>query len=767
MLIQPYIKGQFQNNAGGQFGLMKQSSFWTGDDIVSLSGFPGGDHENLYFEPNTGTILLQPILRAKDFGTAQVPSRSGGLWRDQLAHSTNRLSLVMYDGTPSVAWSAETTTGFLGANVPFSLDLYMGSPPKGTLDSERNAANIYRRITWPSDSAAGENRWRVTLPYEQTPFLEKSTDAGATWTQKGPLYSKIDLHSLGTAHTVRVSLTCMVIEKEMVLWLGDGFGKLGLVLNDGVGYGSGKILLEGKGGYTSFGFSHVRFKPTGHYVSYKHYGPSDMTVGTDHLPAAPEIHPTATSWEGNPLLKTAPSTYAADGESAVGAIENTYTGPDDRNEFDYRITLTAPDLGGSEAGYAAVTPILRYINVVWPPIYDSPALGDWEDLPPLLSYYEKVSFDPSSRVLRRFFRILCRMYAGEFQPAHGVEAVRFWIGYQHKLENGDYGAEPGSFRGYAIANTDANYFSAGRDGMVSFDANDLFWFLGVQFLPRKVHPARWCVYALVRLLLECAGIVPDLYQTLPKNDGGIDFCEFGPNPTGCSHTKFPPFHPGWEELTPITTCLADCQEIEFAWMGQDRDGQFRFEPFDPAMFSGVAKTFTEQGSGDGEEYDEIGLPGQQGALTRFRSVSGVKNSISLVGVNEADGSLFRVTYRDDASITTRTAPNYTGGFRPYTHASNLYVNPEFAETELERIAAWARLPYEGVSVPCLGQPELWPSVDPAMENKLISVSELRTLGTEAIGYIVLANELSFNSPSTFTSAVTGIWNGQDTAPGAS
>ncbi len=747
-LLRPRLTLQYQAAKNQQWGLTTQRTHIGGDNVAVLLGQPDVILDGFYLEPNTSSVILAPVIRSRAFGLAQVdvspsvtPLLSGaGKFRTVENRKTGDLTLSQYDATADVAWAVQTKTQVLDIpNAGFSVDLYLGAPPKATTD--RSKTGIYRKVTWCSDGVAGDNIWRVTVPYQAAATLERSTDAGATWAVEATLDSGIDLSTIRNAGNVKVSVSVMVIGRKMAVWLGDGIDGAATVIRKNASYAAGKIKIEGSGGTTDVGFSRILNEKEGHLISYEHFGPADMAT------PVPEFHFHGTSAAD---LTTASQTI-------TGSIEATFPAT---TTFKYRATMTSPAAASPDDDYSATTPYWDQVTIVWPKIYIPPSADPWLDLEPH-AYEEREIFDPATRILRRYCKITARIYAGEQHPVHGVDAVRAYLSYQHEIDL----SLPESLRGYFIGGTEARLYSVGGDSFIDYEAHDLWWLIEPEFLHRRMFPGRWCVFAVVRALLEAAGIVPDFYDTLPRDDLGSDFCAFGPDPAHCSHTKVG-VHPGWPERFSIMSALTEMADYIFAWMGIDALGQFRFEEFDPTSYTDSIVDFTEHGSAPdpafGGGYDEIGQPGG-GVLQRLRSMTGLKNDGTFVGVDEVSGAFIVKHWRDDQSVNDQGAFNYVGSIRSFMQFSTLYLSDSFTQEALDRTTKWARLPYDETLIPCLGQPDLFPT--PEM-GKLVTAYERRTLGPDPINLFVIEVIHQFTAPGTLLCFVRGLWPGVGDSPGA-
>ena len=718
MNLQPMLKVEYALESHA-IGVMQQASKFSSDTLATLMGIDLPEMDGLHFEPNTGCVILRPVARHRDLGQAHVTTNVNGgdtgLWRDCTKRSTGKKTLAQYNGAAGATWSAQTSAAWLALdNQPFVVSFYFGAVPKA---GSHTSADAYRRVTWPADAASGENMYRVTVSYEEAPYLERSTDAGATWQRQGTIPCPIDLETLRTSANVQLSLTVLPLDDAVLFWLGQDLGRYTKVVRgDGVGYKSGALKFEGKNGVAVFGYSDLRFKASGHYVSARHRGPRDMTpTPAFHLNGA----------------KEADQSYSA-------ALENVYAGD---FEYDYRLSMASPPLAAPDTDVSDRTPLVKQVNVVWPPIYTGPSSGGWTEITGITRYEERFGWDPETRLFSRWMSIEAKNNAGEWREGYGIQAVRVFTGYAHLGFNPDP-------RSYLLGNTRGAYPTQGSDATYRFECRDLLYVLKDAFLTDAIYPARWCVYSLVRALLQHGGIVPDLMATLPV-------CPFGPDPAGCTHTQLGA-HPGWREGTGVLACLAELQAVEYASMGQRWDGQFLFQPFDPDAPYTVSKVFREQASGNGEGFNEI--LAHSGGLLRERDLDGVRNEITFIGIDQATGGVFARHWQDADSLNDRTAPNYTGYRKPEVHIWSGYVSPAFADAALAKRAKWARLPDERVVVPCWGQPWLQPL-------DVIGVQEGRSIGYGSGAYFLTGIQSVFEPPYGYFSVLYGQWTGQGDPPG--
>ncbi|MBW3623648.1 MAG: hypothetical protein KY468_09610 [Armatimonadetes bacterium] len=767
---QPLIEILYANQAQ-VLGLNRQQKKKFGFDVPTLAG-KEADLQHLFIEGMTGQLALAPVVRYRDLGTANVTHAPGdqGIWRETIPEHLHKKVLIQRKTEANSVWNAETQASWLPVdNQPFVIELYYGASPDLGAEPKAGIEDVYRRVTWCSDSAAGENRYRVTFPYGEDPYLEVSADQGATWKNLGGIPCPMDMTELRTSRNIRLSLTVWPLDGEILIWLGQGLNRFSKKVAGS--YKAGKLKFEGKNAFAVIGYGDLRF---GGELYFDTDG-NPRVKGTLRVPKE----------RGPEDMESIEPVFQISGKKAAGQEYTAALGTVDTvaKTFDYTVTMSAPAISEAEP-YAATTPTISHVGGYWPLLYDPPADPVvWTPLTGIHRYDEALSWNPGTRMLSRRFTVVLDNTRSQNRALGGLIVIRIRTGYAHMAGQPGFDAQGlcNVPRGYALARVNVKWNSNGAESYATIEAVDFSYILMDQTIPARIYPARNCIYAVLHHLLEIGGIVPELAQRIPS-------CTLGPDPTvlwdpehpvgaACPHTKFGA-HPGWEMLNPLMACIQECMAAEHATFGVDAFGQFVFHPFDPDLPYALYKIFTEAGT-DGN-YDKIvshGLhQGTEGGLVRRRSLDPVFNAAELGGIDEATGEVIASVEEDLDSIAGDPAfPNALGFRRALREASSIFSNQEFMDGVREKTFKWARLPEERIDpLPAHGQPELqpWDSIDGGL--MVIGAQERRVLGTIPYPYFltdVVSTILSpsmaarLGSPYQYLSTIYGTWTGSSEPPG--
>lgn len=710
--------------ASNATGIMTQVTHLNTDTYATLLSATGLEKEGLFFEPNSECLMNAPSVLWEDLvqddWTFSAPTEAtGGKWRTVTDRALGVQMFSQYDGAVDREWTAESDPSFLTENCAFSVKMQIGPPPKGaTHDRE----NYYRHVIFPSDSLPGEVRYRFALHYGEAPRLEYSVDGGSLYKRIGDIPSAVDLAALRSGKNVEVTLTFMQLDGKTIVWLGDLNRHTLYHRQDGIEVGEtkgGRLGFAGKNGIQTYAFGRIVFRRIGRYHSYALPGPNDMSRA--------------------PGFVIQPETPRTEGVSVSGKIESIDRR---RREFTYTLELQGPPLDEPNDDFSLTTPLVRQVTIVHPPKWSSPPKAGWQDVGGINRIKEYQSLDLKGGMRRRAYEVALDNREGQRALQGGVQAMQLFLGYAHT----------GSFpRGRALGNMRFTMTEAGDESEMTFEAEDLLYILARQPLKDDIYPSQWCVYTLAHLLLEHGGIVPDLQRTFPR-------CQVGPNPANCPHTKMPA-HPGWKTPRMVLSCLEEVRQVIAGIMGQDIEGQFRFEPFDFAPRRRPQKAFYEAGTRDfgigGGALNEIF------SLTRRRNLDDLRNDLHLIGFEQTTGQVFLRHLDNVLTLRSKFDPSYAGylGFAaPLIHESSIYATREFTEYVAQKLLSFIALPGEFVEFSCWGQPTVFP-------GDIIEVNMRRSVG-RGVRYFVEEIVSTWES-GIYLSTIKGRWATVGSAPGYS
>lgn len=721
MILRPLQRLQVSAQANA-IGTMQQAAHVNTDTFYTLLSATGLEKEGLFFERNTGNLMLSPSPVWEDLNlsdwTASAPfGATGGKWREVVDRALSVRTLSQYDATPDREWLLESNAPILAANACFSLKLSLGPCPKAaTHDRE----GYYRQVYFPADSVAGETTYKVDFRYGEAPALYVSNDAGALYSKVGDIPSPVDFGLLRSGKNVEFTLTFLQMDGAAIVWIGDIDRYTLIHRQDGINTGAtpaGKLGFAGRNGAFQVAFAPLRFMRIGRYHSFTQFGPADMTARPQFV-IQPPVPPGA-------------GVSVTGGVETVDRVSRLYT---------YTLELQAEPLDSPNEDYSITTPLVKSCTVVWPPKWNPPPTGGWQDVAGINEIVERRWFDINTGLLHSSLSVELDNNRGQRRVLGGVQAAQLFLGYAHA---GTY------LRGRFLANMRAAIQSKGGTSTVTFEGEDLLYVLARQPLKDDIYPSRWCVYALARLLLQHGQIVPDLLRTIPD-------CPFGPDPA-CPHPKMVA-HPGFKAPRYVLPCLEEVRQVIGGWMGQDQTGQFRFEPFVWTPRKTPVKSFYE-GATDAFGRGGGALNEFLGGLVRTRNLDEVVNDISLVGFDQGTGEVFLRHFEDIRTIRSKydpTSPNYLGFVRPLLHVSSMFSTPEFTDFVGGNLLQFVSLPGEFISIPCWGQPTLFP-------GDIIEVNDRRTVGF-GVRYWITEVTSRWRS-GVSTSMLGGQWIGIGNPPG--
>lgn len=722
--------------ASTPYGLVMQHREAKPDYLDTLLAVTGYDQNGLFFEKNTGSMMLRPAPRAANFSVAElapnVRSGDAGNWVQCPGRSSGIREISQKSAIADVAWSAETNAQILNMDLhPFSMRIRRGPCPKA---GSHTPADYYTHIVWPSDAIAGDNMYRIRFAYEQSPVLEQSTDAGVTWIHGGviPVHGEDGLKIM-RGENFDVTLTILLIKTSIIVWLGSDLNRETLTFNGqgvSVDYKPGKIRVEGKNGTAQFGFSHLRFNKAGFYVSPPRVGPR-------YLDSAVRFH-----FDG--------LTSSLVEQTVTGAIVDRNYG---KREYTYRMDLTSAPITEDDTKedfeYSVTTPVITSVTPIWPCVFKASPAARFVNLPLLKRVEHRAAFDIPNQIVSYSASLIVNNDFGDYIQNHPNQLVRLYGGWEHT------GWFPHPIA-TLTANIDTEWTALRATSEVSMRCSDLLDRMAEMPLRDKILPGGWCVYALVHLLTETMGITPEVTKFIPD-------CESGPTPQ-CEHQKFPKRGLIWEPLTPGLTCLREVQKVAGAVMGTDRYGYFRFYRFRPDAPYRVTSGYNSAGGSAINGYLDA-IIGKYKGVERFSSSREIRNDWTIVGPDEQTGNLFAVHDQNWASIYNRLAPNYKGYISPFIRAWTGYSNRAFAEEELQRIAYWSNLPAEKVRFPTFGQPTEPLSVFRVIDPRTVGYRSHYYL-TENVG---IFDPMQFNNEGAllYESFISGAWTGRGAIPGRS
>jgi hypothetical protein len=377
--------------SGSALGVMVQSTHYNTDSYDLLQGASAVEKAGIFFEPNTRTLMLEPVASPRDLGLSDVTtsaltaSGTPGTWREVTNRATGAASLSQVNGNTDIEFSFETTdAAFLPANAEFAVGLNLWPCPKG---ASHDRDSYFRHLYFPANAPAGEIIYRAAIHYGEEPRLEYTTD-GATaafvsrtayWVEVGTIPSAVDLSALRQGKNVEVTFTFMQLDGKIVAWCGNDLSRFTLAIPTDSSTIAGSLRFEGKNGQAQVDFADLVHKHYGYYVSYPQYGPANMK----------DVKPT---FVVQPALSQS-------GHRVTGQIERINDGT---KEFQYRLTLQATNRGD---GYATSSPIVKQVTVAWPPIWKPPQSGGWSEVRGVNRIEEYQSFDLQSGIASTRFAI--------------------------------------------------------------------------------------------------------------------------------------------------------------------------------------------------------------------------------------------------------------------------------------------------------------------------------------------------------------------------